>query len=124
MLSKSPFSFSGEWQSEYVYPSSGRKKNFEGKHLVKAHQTGNNVVFESISGQNESYLFIRVTIDDHIATGTWQESTNPEGYYAGAVYHGAIQLIISDDGKSMKGKWVGFGKDGEVNTGPWEMHQV
>jgi hypothetical protein len=32
-----------------------------------------------------------------------------------------VQLIISKDHKRMKGKWVGFGKEMEVKTGPWEF---
>ena len=34
--------------------------------------------------------------------------TNPEGYYAGAVYHGAIQLLLEPTGHRMVGKsgWV------------------
>jgi len=40
------------------------------------------------------------------------------------MYYGAMQLILSDDQKSMKGKWVGFGEDMEVNTGPWELEYI
>jgi hypothetical protein len=56
-----------------------------------------------------------------VVTGTWEEQTAKEGHYKGAIYQGAAQLILSDDGDSLKGKWVGFGKNLEVNTGDWEI---
>ena len=43
------------------------------------------------------------------------------GYYRGAQYHGAIQLLIELTGTRMAGKWVGFGKNFDINSGPWEL---
>lgn len=111
----------GIWKSSYSYPSSGRGKEFEGHHFVRAHKKDNHLVFESAAETSSSYLIIRLSVEDHIATGSWQEQTEPDGYYKGAVYYGAIQMVVSDDGKEMKGKWVGFGKDMSVNVGPWEL---
>lgn len=48
----------------------------------------------------------------------------PSRYYNGARYHGAIQLLVEPTGRRMAGKWVGFGKDFDVNTGPWEQRLV
>lgn len=56
-----------------------------------------------------------------IATGTWTEQTATDGYYAGARYHGAVQLLIAPAGRRMSGKWVGFGKNLDVDTGPCEL---
>ncbi|WP_280400085.1 hypothetical protein [Nocardia carnea] len=56
-----------------------------------------------------------------MTTGTWSELTAPDGCYRGARYHGSIQLLIELTGSRMAGKWVGFGKNFEVNTGPWEL---
>jgi len=40
------------------------------------------------------------------------------------VYHGAIQLLLEPSGRRMAGKWVGFGRDWDVNTGPWSLELV
>ncbi len=114
----------GIWKSSYKYPSSGRGQELEGQHYVRAHKKDNHLIFESAAETSTSYLIVRLSIEDHIATGSWQEQTEQDGYYKGAIYYGAIQLVVSDDGKSMKGKWVGFGKDMEVNVGPWELSYV
>lgn len=56
-----------------------------------------------------------------IATGTWTEHTAIDGYYQGAVYHGALQLIVDPSRRSMAGKWVGFDKELNVDSGPWAL---
>lgn len=48
----------------------------------------------------------------------------PGGDLGGATYHGAIQLTVGPSGHRMKGQWAGFGKDGEVNSGPWTLNLV
>jgi hypothetical protein len=114
----------GIWESTYSYPSTGREGMFEGHHFVRLHRKDNHLVFESMPNVNESYVIIRLSVDDNVATGSWQEHTDAEGYYKGAVYYGAIQLIVSDDHKKLTGKWVGFGKDMDVNVGPWELTYI
>jgi hypothetical protein len=54
-------------------------------------------------------------------TGTWSETTDPKGYYGGARYFGSIQMLVELTGRRMAGKWVGFGKNFDVNSGPWEL---
>ncbi|EDY44243.1 DNA-binding protein [Streptomyces sp. SPB074] len=54
-------------------------------------------------------------------TGTWTERTAAEAYYRGAVYHGALQLLVEMTGRSMDGLWVGFDKSFTVNSGPWSL---
>ncbi|AZK95395.1 hypothetical protein GTW66_11425 [Streptomyces sp. SID5473] len=41
--------------------------------------------------------------------------------YRGARYHGAVQLLVEPTGRRMAGKGVGFGKDFDINTGPWTL---
>lgn len=113
--------FSGVWRSKYEYHSSSRKKTFQDEHIMRARQKGNTLVFESIPDKNASYLFIKLSVDGNIATGSWQEVTDKNGYYGGATYYGAIQMIISEDAKHMSGKWAGFDKSVKVNVGPWEL---
>lgn len=62
-----------------------------------------------------------MTIDRNVITGTWTEQTAADGYDQGARYHGAIQMLVEPTGRRMAGKWVGFGKDFDMNTGPWEL---
>ncbi len=114
----------GIWKSTYSYPSSGRDGEFTGEHYVRLHQKDNHLIFESAAETSKSYLIIRLSVQDDIATGSWQEETDQDGYYSGAVYYGALQLVVSEDHKKMSGKWVGFGKDMDVNVGPWELTYV
>lgn len=30
-------------------------------------------------------------------------------------------MLVEPTGRRMSGKWVGFGKETDVNTGPWEL---
>lgn len=115
---------SGVWRSRYKYPSSSRGGEFEYQHTIRLHQEGNRIAAESVPEEQQSYLALKLSLQDNVATGTWQEQTEKDGYYKGAVYYGAIQLILSEDGNRMSGKWTGFGKDGEVNTGSWELERI
>lgn len=42
----------------------------------------------------------------------------------GEVYHGAIQMLMEPTGRKMFGKWAGFGRDFDVNTGPWSLELI
>lgn len=117
----SPSQFSGIWRSDYTYHSSDLNENRLSQHYVRMYPKGNELIIESVPEVNESYMLARFSVDNNVATGSWQEVTDPKGDYNGTVYHGAGQLIVADDAKSMKGKWVGFGKNMEVKTGPWEF---
>lgn len=116
--------YSGVWLSRYEYFSSGRDSAFTGSHYVVVLQHGNRLTVRSLpngSSNPNSPLTMDLEVDGHVATGTWTEQTASEGYYRGARYHGAIQLLVEPTGRRMAGKWVGFGKEFDVNTGPWEL---
>ncbi|MFJ9517857.1 helix-turn-helix domain-containing protein [Kitasatospora sp. NPDC101801] len=115
---------SGVWLSRYEYYSSSRENTFTACHYVVLIQHGNRLTGRSLPGAStnpDSPLTLDLTLDRHTATGTWTEQTAADGYYQGARYHGAIQLLIEPTGRRMAGKWVGFGQDFDVNTGPWEL---
>ncbi|MEK2474469.1 MULTISPECIES: XRE family transcriptional regulator [Streptomyces] len=115
---------SGIWLSRYEYHSSGRGADFTGEHFVVIIQHRNKLTVRSLpeaSSNPDSPLTMDLTVDGNVVTGTWREETASDGYYAGAVYHGALQLLLEPTGRKMTGKWVGFGKDFDVNTGPWEL---
>jgi len=112
----------GIWLSKYTYPSSSRGKVYTGAHNVLLIHRGSKVQARSIG--SPSRLLMDLTADGSVLTGTWREETDPDGYYRGATYHGAIQLTVGPSGHRMKGQWAGFGKDGEVNSGPWTLDLV
>ncbi|WP_066956090.1 helix-turn-helix domain-containing protein [Streptomyces lushanensis] len=119
--------FSGVWLSSYEFFSSSRGDSYEGKHYVVIVQHGNRLTVQSLPGASsnpDSPLTLDLTADRNVVTGTWVEQTAVDGYYNGARYHGAIQLLVEPTGRRMAGKWVGFGKDFDVNTGPWELRLV
>ncbi len=119
--------YSGVWLSRYEFYSSGRDSTFEGQHYVMLLQHGNRLTARSLPGASSnpgSPLTLDLTVDRNVVTGTWTEETAGEGYYQGALYHGAIQLLVEPTGRRMSGKWIGFGKDFDVNSGPWELRLV
>lgn len=114
--------YSGIWLSRYEFFSSGRESTFTGLHYVVLLQHGNKLTVRSLPDASlnpNSPLTMDLTLDGNVVTGTWVEETASEGYYAGARYHGAIQMLIEPTGRRMVGKWLGFGKEFDVNTGPW-----
>lgn len=113
--------FSGVWLSRYEYFSSGRDTSFIGQHYVVVLQHGDMLTVRSLPGSSDSPLTMTLEVDRNIVTGTWTEQTEVNGYYRGARYHGAIQLLVEPTGRRMAGKWVGFGKEFDINTGPWEL---
>lgn len=118
--------FSGTWYCWHWYPSQDDKGEDTTKNKMKAHQSGNEVIFESEPNGEESYMFVRLTIDGDLATGTWHESTSPDGTFEGAMYNGAGQMILSEDGESLDGQWAGMGLDHATNkkriyTGRWKL---
>jgi hypothetical protein len=112
----------GIWLSKYEYPSSSRGQRYSGAHYVLLIQRGSKVQVRSIGSPGK--LLMDLTAEGNVLTGTWREETDPAGYYRGAIYHGAIQLTVGPSGHRMKGQWAGFGKDGEVNSGPWTLDLV
>lgn len=113
--------YTGIWLSRYEYYSSSREQYFPAQHYVVLLQHDNRLTVRSVPGSASSLLTMDLSVDGNVVTGTWAENTDPEGYYRGARYHGAIQLQADATGLRMTGKWVGFGKDGETNTGPWAL---
>jgi hypothetical protein len=113
--------YSGVWLSRYEYFSSSRDDAFVGQHYVVVLQHGDRLTLRSLPNSAGSQLTMDLTVDGNVMTGTWVEQTAPKGYYRGARYHGAIQMLGEPTGRRMAGKWVGFGKEMDVNTGPWEL---
>jgi hypothetical protein len=118
-----PGPLDGIWLSSYEYPSSGRGSMFTGRHYVVLVQRASVVTVRSTEG-SYSRLKMDLTLNGQVLTGTWAETTNAEGYYRGATYHGAIQMLGEATARRFTGTWVGFSKDGDENTGPWTLDLV
>lgn len=118
-----PGPLSGIWLSSYEYPSSGRGGTYTGRHYATLTQLGSTVTVRSTDG-SYSRLKMDLTLNGQVYTGVWAERTNPEGYYKGATYYGAVQMLGDPSGRRIGGKWLGFGRDGDVNTGPWRLELV
>jgi transcriptional regulator with XRE-family HTH domain len=114
---------SGIWLSSYEYPSTGRAGTFTGRHYVLVLQRGAHLMVRS-QPASSSRLSMELDVNGQVATGTWTEQTSESGHYRGAVYHGGVQMLEDPTGHRMTGKWVGFGRDLEVNTGPWKLERV
>jgi hypothetical protein len=113
--------YSGVWLSRYEYYSSGRDEAFIGQHYVVVLQHGDRLTVRSLPRSAGGQLTMDLTVEGNVITGTWVEQTSSGGYYRGARYHGAIQMLVEPTGRRMVGKWIGFGKEMDVNTGPWEL---
>ncbi len=78
----------------------------------------------SLPNTTPGRVLMDLTVNGQVITGTWTEETNPGGYYQGAVYHGAIQMLMEPTGRKLSGKWAGFGRDFDVNTGPLSLELI
>jgi transcriptional regulator with XRE-family HTH domain len=114
---------SGIWLSTYEYPSTGRDGVFTGRHYALVLQRGAHLMVRSLPA-SASRLSMEMDVNGQVATGTWTEQTAEGGYYRGAVYHGAVQMLTEPTGRRMAGKWVGFGRDLEVNVGSWKLELI
>jgi hypothetical protein len=115
------YDFSGIWHSVYDYTSSSKPGRFKSESDVKVLKAGNQVVVQSIPNEYGDYFLMRLTLDGRILTGSWHEQTSPKGPYKGVAYYGAIQLIISEDGNTLAGKWAAFDREMNVRADDWTI---
>ena len=95
---------SGVWRSEYTYYSRGRATEFTGVHYVVVRQTDRGLSVGSLPHTTGSELEMSLALDGMTATGSWAGHTSPTGYYKGAVYRGALQMLIDPSGGRMTGR--------------------
>lgn len=113
----------GVWVSDYGYYSSSRDRHMISRHHMLVLQRGAVLTVRSLP-QTGSRVSMDMTVNGTVVTGTWTEQTEAGGYYSGAVYHGACQMLTEPTERRMRGKWVGFGRDLEINDGPWSLTLV
>lgn len=115
----------GIWLSRYEYVSSSREdQTFTSQHYVVMLHRGSRLQVRSLPETAPGRVLMELTVNGQVVTGTWSEETNPDGYYRGSVYHGAIQMLLDPTEHRMTGKWVGFGRNFDLNTGPWSLELV
>jgi hypothetical protein len=120
---------SGIWHCRYWYPSNNHDGEDISEYMVDLHQKDNKLTMTSLPTDDGSYMTVKLSVVGDLATGSWIENTAPEKEFKGMIYSGALQLIISEDGQRMEGKWVGNGREkiGEneyeqrIYTGKWEL---
>jgi hypothetical protein len=120
---------SGTWRCTHWYPSKDDASEDITENEMHAHKDGDDLVFESMPNAEGSYMFVRLTVRGDIATGSWHETTSPEGDFQSANYSGAGELLIDQEGKHMEGQWAGAGFDHAQNkqriyTGKWQLTYV
>ena len=96
--------FTGIWLSAYEYRSSGRDATFTSRHHVLLLQRGARLMVRSLPA-SESQLSMDLGVNGRVITGTWTEQTKADGYYRGAVYTGAIQLLQESAERSAGSGW-------------------
>jgi hypothetical protein len=115
------YDFSGTWNCRFKYVNKLEPEGGVSEYTIKIHKTGNQLVFQSVPGPTKNYFVARLTQDDNILTGTWQEDASPTGQYEGRVYSGAGQLLIDSSGTAMHGKIVEYNNDMDIITGDWDV---
>ena len=118
------YDFSGLWRSKYRVASGPKRKIIETEHDVAMYRRGNHLIVESLPSKNGSYMTARFTLDERIATGTYHSENSPKSAAKKAIYYGAAQLILDQDGNALRGKGVGFGQDMKIKTSDWELVRV
>jgi hypothetical protein len=109
---------SGVWRSSYYKPEDPERVATE--HYVNLRV----MVLESIPGPSGSYLLGRFTVDDRILTGSYQSQNSPNNSAKDALYYGAAQLVLDEDGRTLRGMGVGFGENMEVKSTIWTLEHV
>lgn len=119
------YNFTGVWRSSY-YKSEDKdaadRKDTE--HYVTLKQIGNQLIVESIPGPSGSYLLGRFTCDDRVFTGSYQSQNSPNNSTKDALYYGAAQLVLDEDGQALRGMGVGFGENMEVKSTYWDIVHI
>ncbi|WP_145984049.1 MULTISPECIES: helix-turn-helix domain-containing protein [unclassified Pseudonocardia] len=111
----------GIWHSRYSYKSTSRGLVDRHHHVIFRDDGAGRVEIVSIVDSNDSPIQLDLVYERQSLTGTWTEHTATDDHYRGARYHGAIQLVVDPTGRSARGRWVGYDRAGEVDSGPWEF---
>lgn len=108
-----PRGVKGIWEAVYTWRGAGEEIKTEHQ-LVELGQFGKYVVGQVLRGQVHSHTFQgKVQLETYF-TGIWESNVVDE------IYSGALQVVIDVRGKRMKGAWIGFDSQNDVQCGPYE----
>jgi len=115
-------SIQGHWLCQYRYPStdelSGREALETETQIVCFEQVGETVKGTTVHALAHPEDFEGRLIDRYF-TGLYFNRLNHHSY------HGAFQFILSNSKNRMRGKWLGFNREGnEVITEEWRWEQL
>ena len=117
IVPRMPRNVKGIWRSHYTYPSkSGDDK--EERQLIELRQFGKYVLGRNLTGRHHWYKMRGKLELQMYFTGIWENTSDSD------IFHGAFQFVVSPEGNTMKGKWIGFGDNHQVNHGPWEWELI
>lgn len=98
----------GLWYSTYNFDSS---KSRVQKDIIEIKRFGKHIIGNQLT--NDKQVLKGKLQYEIYFTGTWENISR------GDIYHGSFQFVLDPDGKSMKGRWLGFKKNQEVQSGEW-----
>lgn len=113
--------FSGVWHSIYHYKHPGLDGLQESVHDVKILRRGDNLVIESLPNEENSYLVMRLKLDERTAVGTWEEHTSPTGPHKREVYSGAVLLLLNEAGNFFDGMFLSVDRRNHVKSNYWQI---
>lgn len=106
----------GIWFTIYFYKSKDRR--ITERHLFLFRQFGTQVIGFDLNGKNHKYQ-IRGSLEQEMyLTGLWRNIVDRD------LYHGACQFVLNPKGDKMKGKWVGFDSNHEIQHGDWKWQLI
>jgi hypothetical protein len=123
-MNEGPSLIPGTWHSVYEYESSSRGETLTDERDLAFSLEGDLIRVRSLPG-SPSHLEVELAFrgpGPRVLIGTWVERTDPDGYYAGITYVGTALFILTEDSRSMTGRWLGGDRDvAVVNTGTWTL---
>ncbi len=117
-----PGPLTGIWLSSYEYESTGRGATFTSHHYVAVVQHGTRLQVRSTPGSRS-----RLRRPDRQRPGPnryLDRGDQPRRLSPGRRLPRRDPAPARANGRKMTGKWVGFGRDFDLNTGPWTLELI
>lgn len=112
LVPRNPRGVKGIWRSEYRFRAQGKMKT--GMQLMKLTGFGPWVVGSCLAGEPHRHALRGRVRREVYFTGVW------ENVQKNRSWHGAFQFVIHPEGRSMRGRWVGFDSENRVAGGSWK----
>ncbi len=114
----------GTWLCQYKYErlneKIGEKELTIEVQIVELDEHGGSVQGKSIHAVAHPEYFAGSVSLGRYFTGTYKNASN-----TAASYHGAFQFVLSHSKARMKGRWVGFNREGnDIDTQEWRWERL